>query len=346
MLRRLAVFLIGVSSLAGVAWGTERRTWEFENGSWVDVLPEEATPKPINDPILDRAEQLLANGQFKAARDILVPWIKAHTLKETPGRDRCLYLLADCFYQYDDRNKAFFYCDELMDEYPGSKLFQAALQLQFTIGDAYLNGYKRVFLWWRVVDASDDGIEMMYRIQERAPGSPLAEKALLHTANYYFDDQDYDLAEDAYNTYARRYPRSDQLPHIRMRAAFSSLAQFRGVPFDVTCLIDARAQLIDIAKTYPDLAEDENVAGLIDQIDRDFAKKLLDTAKWYERTHEPKGAVYFYRFLVQTYPNSPEAAEARERLSELPERVLAEGDPPAATGYAPSTQPAAGLDLR
>jgi outer membrane assembly lipoprotein YfiO len=331
--------------LAGVAWGSERRTWEFENGSWVDVLPQEPTPKPINDPDLDRAEHLLANGQYKPAHDILVPWIKAHTNKDAPARDRCLFLLAECFYQYDDRNKAFFYCDELMDEYPSSKLFQAALQLQFTIADAYLNGYKRVFLWWRVVDASDDGIEMMYRIQERAPGSPLAEKALLHTANYYFDDEDFDLAEDAYNTYARRYPRSDQLPHIRMRAAFSSLAQFRGVPFDVTSLIDARAQLIDIEKTYPEMAAEENVPGLLDQIDRDFAKKLLDTAKWYERTHEPKGAVYYYRFLAQAYPNSPEAAEALTRLSQLPPAVLVEAWPPPASGYAPSTQPAGGLEL-
>jgi outer membrane protein assembly factor BamD (BamD/ComL family) len=49
--------------------------------------------------------------------------------------------------------------------------------------------------------AYDEAVEMLYRIQQRSPGSQLAERALLRTANYYFSDQQYDFA-------ATRTPRS------------------------------------------------------------------------------------------------------------------------------------------
>ena len=131
---------------------------------------------------------------------------------------------------------------------------------------------------------------------------------------------------------------------MKLRAAFSCLAQFRGVKFDATSIIDARAQLIDIETQYPEMAADENLPSVIEQIDSAFAKKILETAKFYEKTHEPRGAVYQYRFLVQTYPDSPEAAEARDRLSRMSPSVLVEANPPFAPGYAPATQPTVGAD--
>jgi outer membrane assembly lipoprotein YfiO len=321
-----------------------KQTWEFQNGEWIDVHPENPRKTPADEPQLDEAEQLLFQGQFQPAKKILLTWEKTH--KHSPSRDRCVYLLAETFFQSDDRIKSFYYCDELMDEYPSSPLFQQALQKQFDIAHAFLNGYKRVFLWWRVLDASDEGILMMYRIQQRAPGSPLSEKALLDTADFYFNDQEYDLSGDAYNAYVRRYPRSSQVPRVKLRAAFSSLAQFRGVRFDASSIIDARAQLVDIEAEYPDMAAEENVASVIEQIDSAFAKKILETAKWYEKTHQMRGAVYQYRFLAQTYPDSPEAAEARARLNRMPPALLAENDPPPATGYAPATQPAVGVSAQ
>jgi len=173
------------------------------------------------------------------------------------------------------------------------------------------------------------------------PGSPLAEKGLRATADYYFNDADYELSEDAYNAYIQNYPNSDQIPRVKLRAAFSSLAQFRGVDFDASKIIDARAQLLVIQKEYPELAVEENVQTVLDQIDSAFAKKLLDRGEFYQRTNVPRGAVYEYRFLAQTYSSSPEAGIARSHLQAMPPDALMEGPPPLASGYAPATQPTA-----
>jgi outer membrane protein assembly factor BamD (BamD/ComL family) len=190
-----------------------------------------------------------------------------------------------------------------------------------------------------ILTAQEEGIEMMYRVQQRSPGSPLAEKALLRTADYYYADQQFDLAADTYAAYVRDYPRSPILDRVKLRQAFSNLAQFRGTRFDATPLIDARAELLEVTASYPQLAQEENLAAIIDRIDRTFAQKLYVTADFYRRTHYPRGAVYQYRYLERAYPQTPEAELARAELTKMPADALVDPAPAPGTGYAPATQP-------
>jgi outer membrane protein assembly factor BamD (BamD/ComL family) len=149
--------------------------------------------------------------------------------KESANRDRGLYLIAKAFYGYGDRIKAFYYCDELMDTYPESDLFTPALELQYKIADRYLDGYKRRWLGIPIFQAKEEAVEMLYRIRNRAPGSPLAETSLLRTADHYRFDGQFDFAADAYAFYAKQYPRSPMTPRARLWGAYCQLAQFRGI---------------------------------------------------------------------------------------------------------------------
>jgi outer membrane assembly lipoprotein YfiO len=337
MKRRMFAILIPLVAFAPLATA-QTRSYDLHSGQWIETRTPTTAPstQPIANATLDRAEQLLSSPDFGAALPILLDWEKAN--KKAPDRDRCIYLFSNYFYQQDDYFKSFFYCDELMDEYPDSRLFAAALQHQYDIAHQCLNGYKKVFLGLRIVGTGDEGVEMMFRIQTRSPGSPLAEKALLETADYWFNTRQYDVATEAYHAYLTSYPKSPFMPRIRLRSAFASLAQFSGVKFDVTKLIDARAQLQDIQSKYPELAREENVADVIARIDAAFCQKLLVLGSFYERTHAPKAAVYEYRFLIQTYPKSPEAADARSRLAAMPPSVLDDPAPAFAASYAPSVE--------
>src|SRR5439155_23058265 len=147
--------------------------------------------------------------------------------KNDPQFDRGLYLNAQALYQYGDRIRAYYYLDELMDERPDSRLYPAALEMQYRIADGYLNGYERRFFGMPAFHAYDEAIEMLYRIQQRSPGSQLAERSLLRTANYYYSDQQYDFAADTYAAFMRTFPRSPQVPRVKLRCAYALYAQFR-----------------------------------------------------------------------------------------------------------------------
>jgi outer membrane assembly lipoprotein YfiO len=188
-----------------------------------------------------------------------------------------------------------------------------------------------------MLGAQDEAIEMLFRIQERSPGSPLAEKALKRTADYYYADAQYDLAVDAYQAFIDRFRRSPEIPQVRVKKAFAELAQFKGTRFDPTPVINARTSLEELAVDYPDLARQENVAAVIERIDAALARKVYQNAHFYLRTRQPGAAAYNFKYLIHNYPASPEADRAKVELAQLPEAARA------TTG--PSTRPTFDLQV-
>jgi outer membrane assembly lipoprotein YfiO len=308
------------------------QTFELRDGQYWEPVANPTTA-PVTDETLERAGQLVANNNNGPAKKMLVNWLKRE--KTSPLRDRALYLLGVANYQYGDRIMSFYNFDELMDHYPDSKYFYPALEKQYVIADGYLNGYKRRFLGIPLLNAQDEAIEMLFRIQQRSPGSPLAEKSLKRTADYYYATAQYDFAVDAYQAFIDRYKRSPDLAQARLKKAFAELAQFHGTKFDPTPVINARTSLEELAVDYPDLARQENVSAVIDRIDAALARKVYQQAQFYVRTHEPTAAAYTYKYLIINYPNSPEAEKAKTELTQLP--------PTAQATTVPTTRP---VDVR
>jgi outer membrane assembly lipoprotein YfiO len=329
-----AALLLTISSAAAAP-----RSWDYAGGGqWQAVqTPTTAATQFAPDPGLSRIEALISHRQYKPAYKAAVRWLTRSDNRASPQRDRGLLLAAEALYGYGNRIRSFYYLDELLDTYPESPLYYPALEMQYRIAEGYLEGYKRRLLYVPFLGAYEEGIEMLYRIQNRSPGSPLAEKALLRTADYYYASAQYDFAADAYGWYVKQYPRSPMAPRARLRQAFANLAQFRGLRFDATPMIDAREQLRAIAAAYPDLAAEENIAAVLERIDATFAQKLYATADFYRRTNADRAAVYTYRYLLKAYPDKPEAQLAQARLEQMPQWALNEPGPGTVGGEGPAT---------
>jgi outer membrane protein assembly factor BamD len=338
MSRTLLAGILGCLSLAATAQTPstapqtqplQPQTIELRDGRyWEPVV--NPTTAPTTDETLDRAGRLVESNNNSAAKKVLVAWLKREG--NSPLRDRALYLLGLANFQYGDRIASFYNFDELMDKHTDSKYFYPALEKQYEIADGYLGGYKRRFLGVPLLSAQDEAVEMLFRIQQRSPGSPLAEKALKRTADYYYADAQYDLATDAYTAFIDRYKRSPEIPQARLKKAFAELAQFHGTKFDPTPVINARTSLEELAIDYPDLARQENVAAVVERIDAALARKVYQNAHFYLRTHEPSAAAYTFKYLIKNYPESPEAGRAKIELAQLP-RSVQEG------GIAPTSKP-------
>jgi outer membrane protein assembly factor BamD (BamD/ComL family) len=332
------VAAIGMLLVASGMARAEPKTWEFAGGGQWPQVATPSTHAAAPDPTLDRVEQMLRDGRNKSAAKLAIAWFLSH--KSSPQTDRALYLTAQAWYQYGDRVKSFYYLDQLMDEHPESRFYGPALEKQYQIADGYLAGYKRRFLGVPAFHAYDEAIEMLYRIQQRSPGSQLAEKSLLRTANYYFADQQYDFAADTYAAFMRTFPRSPQAQRAKLRYAYALYAQFRGPKFDASPVIDAREQLREVIARYPQLASEENLPELVAQLDRNLARKLNWTADFYRRTNEPIGAAYTYRYLAKAYPQTPEGQRAPGMIAKLPEWAVASSPQPAVSAsFAPATPP-------
>ena len=277
--------------------------------------PGVPTSRPVDSAALDRVDALIRAGSFDEAFRADVDWLK--TNQHTDAGDRGLYLAAVALKGKLDLVRAFYYCDQLLDEHPESRRYQDALTLQYEMADLYLNGLKDTLLGLRIVARDDVGIDMLFRIQQRAPGSPVAEKALLRTADYYWSNEDFDLAGDAYQSYVKSYPRSPLVPQARLREAYANLAQFRGPAFDAASILNARTLLNQLIVDYPDLAKQEDLPAKLELADRQLARKLVIRADYYRRTGQPASAAKLCRRAIDAYPNLPETQDARAMLARL-----------------------------
>lgn len=299
--------------------------FEFRGGRWIPLAELAPTTLPT-DPELDRAEEFLQRGGWRAARTVLLRWFRTNDRRH-PLRDRATFLLAEVYFMSGNRIRSFYHFDEVMDLFPESPLYRNALQRQYDIADAYLRGFRNRLFGLPILSAQDEALEMLFRIQTRAPGSPLAERALLRTADFYFATSQFDLAADAYASYVTSFPRSPLAPRARLRQAFSLMAMFRGTRFDATPLTDARELLSDLIVVQPELSRQESLPAVVGRIDEAQARKILQTGDWYRRTDQPRGAAFMYRLLLTRFPDSADADAARERLARLPASVLEDPEP-------------------
>ena len=302
--------------------------WEYGPDGWRESEPTvealgaaerepDAEPVPAGQiaPRFDAIQADLDAGRGKRAFKRAVRWLRANPGE--PGYDQALYLAAQGLFDYGNRVKAFFYLDQLLDEYPQSPLWEDALGLQYRIADEYLDGYKDRLLGLALQPAEADGVEMLFRIRERVPQSPLGERALLRTGDFYYANEEYDLAALVYGTYLDRFPRSPTAPRVKLRQAYSNLLQYDGARYDPTPIIDARTQLLELRQTSPALAERADVDRLVLDIDRQLAAKRLETADYYRRTDEPTAAALELRAAARNFPQTPEAEVAAERLDRM-----------------------------
>ncbi|MEM8737810.1 MAG: outer membrane protein assembly factor BamD [Planctomycetota bacterium] len=302
-----------------VGYGAGAQTsYELGETGFVPVQqPEPGTPAAG----LAEARKRIAEEKPERAIKLLDRWIKEH-----PGHPLSVearLLRGDARAAAGQFYNALFDYEEVLTFYPASEQFWTALEREYEIGVLYTSGFKRKFLGLRIIPADAEGAELLIRVQERAPGSAIGEKASLALADYYFDTSQIELAAEAYDLFLINYPDSELRQWAFLRLIQASLARFKGPEFDATGLIDAEERLRQYRDEYPAGADRIGVEALLIRIRESLARRDLSTARWYDRTGRRVSAVLLYRRLIEEYPDTAPARTAIERLESLGEPVVA-----------------------
>jgi outer membrane assembly lipoprotein YfiO len=267
--------------------------------------------------------QHLAENQTALVIHDAKKWIKAHAAH--PLMPEVLVLQGDAEVKRGNKYRALFSYENMLNNYPTSDLYPGVLEREFYIADAFLNGYKRKLLGLRILPVNEDAITLLDRIQDRQRGSPLAERAGIRVADYYYAKGRFPEAVDAYSDFLRRYPYSQYVRKAEIRRAEASLANFRGVKFDATPLLDGQQRLQAIGQAYPQTAEHLQVPALTDRIYQLEGIKELEIARYYWRAGRKHAAGYYYQRVIDNWPDTQAAQDAQKELSKrLPKMAAAE----------------------
>ncbi len=308
---------------AALAAPVAGQTFELSETDTWKVVESPAPGSPAER--LAAARAALAAGEPRRAQTLASAWIKSYP--EDPLLPEAFLLRGDALVAQGNYYKALFDYEFVARSFPASETFVIVLERELHIGTLYARGTKRKIFGMRLLDAGDVAEELLIRIQERLPGSRLAELAGIELADFYFARRKMDLAAEMYSIFLQNNPRSEFVSRARRRLIYAHLASFKGPQWDASGLHEARARLKELKALEPATAEEIGADALLARIDESDARKLLVTAQWYNRVGDPIAAELYVRRLMETFPRTVAAADAMrfmERvLPNLPPSVLA-----------------------
>lgn len=302
--------LVATSLAASSALAQQQSFSLDENGEWKTFK----TPDAGSDAeILQRARTLLAQNRPSPALKILDDFLEKNERTENAWLAEAYLLRGDAKTASSDEYDALYDYEEVIKSFPGTEQFAIAVEREMDIGIRYLNGLKRRFLWLRIDSAVGVGEELLVRVQERMPGSRLAERANIELADYYYRVRDLKMAAEAYDVFLKNFPSSQYRQKAMQRRIYSNIGRFKGPRYDASGLLESQILIDEFSRTYPAEAEAGGLNdGLISRLDESAAAQMLDTAKWYLRRGDPVSARLTVRRLLRKHPESIAAVRGLE----------------------------------
>lgn len=309
----------------------ERLEYDVKTGEWVEI------PAPVPGTAggdLAIARALLAQGEFKDARDAFKDWFKAYPDSDF-RRDALFYsaeteiMAEDADPKSGDLMQAYNWLEEILEAWPGSDLADRAVRREIIIAEMLLFKDRKQRVWkgtfW--LGAEDEALAMLSKVADTwAIGTPVAEQALRLKADYHYQNGQFDEAELTYARLMRDFPRGRYRKISLLRSGQSALARFPGVEFDDADLLEAEVYLRDFQTQYPQESDAYRVPQTLTRIQDSLAEKDYHVAEFYERTSKLDAAAYYYRHIMESWPDSTWAAQSQERLAAIGGTMPAETD--------------------
>ncbi|MEX0774960.1 MAG: outer membrane protein assembly factor BamD [Phycisphaeraceae bacterium] len=313
----LVAGLMVVALAVGGALGQE--TYQLGEGQeWRKTqAPEPGSPEAEIQTI----RKAVAEERYEHAKELANRWIEQHP--NHPMLVEAYLLRGDARVGEGIYYKALFDYELVLRQYPASEQFTTALEREFEIARLYSLGKKRKFLGMPILSAYTESEELLIRIQERAPGSEIGERASLFLGDHYARRGQMERAAIAYEMFLRNYPDSLHREPAMLRLIQSNLAIFKGPRFDATGLLEAAERIKLYRREFPAAAEKLGAEALLTRIDESLARKQYLSGQWYEARGERVSAAVVYQRVVQDHAQTAAAQAAIERLKALGEPVVA-----------------------
>jgi outer membrane protein assembly factor BamD len=273
---------------------------------------------------LEVAEEAFKNKDYATAEHAA-----NRVLKVWPFSDyapRAQYLLGRCLEARGRDEAAFDTYQELMKKYPRSENFDEILWRQYEIAGRFYGGeYFRIFWGYLPLYTSMDETAKMYgKIVNNGPYSVVAPHAQLQIGATREKEKNYEEAVKAYETAADRYNDQPAIAADAMyRMGITYQKQATKAEYDQGKAGQAISAYTDFITFYPDdkrvaVAQKAIAALKIEQVRGSFlVAQFYENSKTLSAGQRHSGAIVYYNEVLQLDPNSPYAAQARQRIEAL-----------------------------
>ncbi len=157
----------------------------------------------------------------------------------------------------------------------------------------------------------DQAIECLEILKSRYAGNQAASDAELQIGDAFFDDKEYLLAAESYESFLRNYPIHAKADYALYRMGLSYLRETpKAIDRDQVHLEDAIDALKNHQRVFPKSEyADETTKTLQDALAK-AGRQQFYVGRFYYRTGEYRAALSRLEEVIQRYPETPKLAQA------------------------------------
>ncbi len=313
----------GLILLAALCCGTvaAAATWRLKDGE--EWQPVETDPREEYLHAIAELKDLVHSGDAKAMKEAL------RQLKdEYPqyvGPDVDLFMEGELRYWKDRYAKAMAKYEKLLKDSPASEFAQPAMDREFDIGKAYLEGRKKTVLGFIRISGHAEGVEIMERLTDRSgldDPNGVGLRAAVAVAESYEARGRYLEAYLKWSEIASYWETGPIGKRALLQMAENNLAAYNVHPpnrrprFDASKLTTARTYYEKFLTRYPEDAKKLDVPQKMAEIDEQMAYKQLTVGQYYQRVGKTQAAAFYFGMVAEKWPATAAAQTARDALKE------------------------------
>jgi len=312
----LVVLSVSILPEAGAYW-----LWTPATNRWINPKYE---PKESSEAQFEWAMSFYETEDYKDAFKEFKKLVRHYPRSSEAAR--ALFYAGECREKLGDYYKAFEEYQRIAVEYPGSQIINEVLERQFKIGEILIEGEEKKILGveWSSFLAHDRARQVFAKIIENAPYGEYADKAQFKMGFVFEKDQRYEEAVTEYKKLLKNYPESELIDDTKYRIGLCSYMFSLPSDYDDKATVEARDNFEDFVRQHPESPLAKEVKENLRELAAKEAKKVFDTAKFYEQQGSLEGALIYYQEIVDRYPDTPEAEKAAANIKDINEKVKKE----------------------
>ena len=300
---------------------------------------------------LKAALKLYEELKYAEAKKAFKKMVKKYGKKKEPVEEDAMFYLAECNFQLGHLPAAEDGYEELLKKFPRTRFLEQSVPRIYRIASYWLDGPKPAAEIELVSFTDEDAEERLSEIpeatipyafpltpnlfdktrplfatRERAlaalrqvwlndPKGKLADEALMLAAMYHFRRKDYREAESDFSTIRGTFEgKSKYTQAAYVLGAHASMKSYQGSQYDGKQLEEAKKLARGAIALFPDSPQRPKLEADLKRMEAEAVERDWERVKFYAKRGEKKSAAFYCECIVEQYPDSPRAAEAREML--------------------------------
>ena len=207
--------------------------------------------------------------------------------------------------------------EKLIKNYPRSTDFDNALEGEFRVATALLEGARVKVLGVPTLPSVNGAIKIYTFIINNAPYSRFAPLSQFNIGQALERQGDLKASITAYKVVVDRYPTNPAAADALYQIGFVSMQISRSGSYDRNAAVTARESFEDFLAAYPTSEKAAQARDNLQSLGLQQTGGSLQIARYYDKQRLYKAAIIYYNDVIRQQPASPEGEQAKKRLDVL-----------------------------